>query len=840
MSRSARLLLAAGLLAGPAALGATTLGTVPASAAAGGEDAAGAGAGASAARGPATRASATSASATSAAPGLASVAITSVSPGYARPGQKVTVRGVLRNASRTTLRDVTVQLRSSSQALTDRADLTSYIAGAGASDVPEAGALTRIRGPVRPGTSAAWTAVLPAGAAGMTVFGVYPLAAQALSGGTPVAISRTLLPFWPTGREADQPRENIAWLWPLADTPQQGPCPGLLSNSMAGSLAAGGRLDALLQAGSGAAGRADKITWVIDPAVLSSAQSMTVPYVTGSDVSCRHGSTRPASAAAASWLGQLRTAVTGQPAVILPYADVDIAALVQQNLAGDIREAYADGRSIATQVLRRSVVSSAAGSQDTAADLTASMAWPADGLASYPMLETLAATDGIRAVVLSSAAMPPLQTLQYTPSAVSATPDGEGGDMRVLLADSTLTQILGSVTERSAPGAVFAARQLFLAETAMIAAEAPHLSRAIVVAPPQLWSPPASLAAGVLADTGSAPWLVPVSAGTLAAGQHASGQVPRAAPDRVGTGLVSPALLRGVVGADHGVQLVQSLRAHPAPRLNRAISGIESAALRGTAAGQRQAQALLRRVSLYVARQAGGISLIEPGRDTLGGSSGSIPVSVDNRLPYPVRVRVSLSFSKEEDGGFAVLAAPGTFTIPAATISTKKVKVRAPFGSTTISLRLTAPDGQPLPAMPVNMVVQSTHFGNLALIVAAAALGVFVITSASRALRRGHAPMPDSAAPDSAPAGRPAPADPGTAAAPGGTGGSHNGTGAPAASAAIPSSGPHATAGAGHEKPVETDTVGHDRAAPSPAGTDLAATEDADDYARATGWADSR
>jgi hypothetical protein len=50
----------------------------------------------------------------------------------------------------------------------------------------------------------------------------------------------------------------------------------------------------------------------------------------------------------------------------------------------------------------------------------------------------------------------------------------------------------------------------------------------------------------------------------------------------------------------------------------------------------------------------------------------------------------------------------------------------------------------------------------------------------------------------------------------------------------------NATGRGGHEQAEETDNVGDDRAAPAPAGTDLAGTEDADDYARVPGWADRR
>ena len=180
------------------------------------------------------------------------------------------------------------------------------------------------------------------------------------------------------------------------------------------------------------------------------------------------------------------------------------------------------------------------------------------------MLENLAAVDGIRTVVLSSAAMPPAAPASYTPSAVTTTPDGEGGDMRVLLADSTLTQVLGSVRARStAPGASFAAQQRFLAETAMIAAQGGHLSRAIVVAPPRHWNPPAGLASALLQETTTAPWLSPVSAGRLAADKHAPGQVARRAPDDTGAQRFSRSMLRSIKAANRAVQQVQSIRVKP-------------------------------------------------------------------------------------------------------------------------------------------------------------------------------------------------------------------------------------------------------------------------------------
>jgi hypothetical protein len=819
----------------------------------------------------------------------AAVTITGVSPAYARPGGKIRVSGVLRNTSRVAVRGVTVQLRSSSLSITDRDDLTNYAAGSGPSDVLEPGALTLIRGPVAPGASVRWTAVLPVNEVHMSVFGVYPLAAEAATSAVTLGTSRTFLPFWPTSKGAVQPRESIAWIWPLIDQPNQGPCPGLLDNSLAASMSSGGRLADLLSAGSSAAGRAAKLTWVIDPALAASAQTMASPYSTDASASCSPATAHAASAPAAAWLSGLRSAVAGQPAVATPYADVDIAALVQQNLDSDVHRAFADGRAGASAALKQDFTPQESAGPPSAADLTTALAWPADGLADYPMLETLAAVDGIKTVVLSSSAMPPVQTLPYTPSAVSSTPDGEGGDMRVLLADSTITQILGSVTAQSdPPGASFAAQQMFLAQTAMIAAESPHLSRAVVVAPPRRWNPPADLASGLLADTASAPWLAPVSAGTLAADQKATGQVARSAPEATGSHLAGASLLRGAAVADQRAALVQSLRVRPAPQLIRAIAGIESSAWRGSAAGQEHARVMLRRVLTYLGDQTDKVTIIEPGRDTLGGQTGPIPISIDNKLNYPVRVRVKFTVSQNRGGDFAVLSPPGVITIPAETVITKKVKVKASsIGSTTVSLRLLAANGQPLPGAPVNMTVQSTQLGTVTLVVLAAALAVFMVASASRAIRRGRSSggAAASAAPDGPGSGGPGPAhraegdsadrpaaggldhetgypaDHGAesgsahgsghraedeAALPPGRDAGHGadrGTGYPMTGQASRGSGPgpaDATGRGGHEQPEETDNVGHDRAAPGTAGTDLAATEDADDYARVPGWADRR
>ena len=91
--------------------------------------------------------------------------------------------------------------------------------------------------------------------------------------------------------------------------------------------------------------------------------------------------------------------------------------------------------------------------------------------------------------------------------------------MTVLLADHVLTGVLaaGDTSSGVLPASTqFAVSQRFLAETAMIAAEAPDSDRSIVVAPPEDWSPSAALAGELLSETTGTPWLTPAALGSLA------------------------------------------------------------------------------------------------------------------------------------------------------------------------------------------------------------------------------------------------------------------------------------------------------------------------------------
>jgi hypothetical protein len=152
------------------------------------------------------------------------------------------------------------------------------------------------------------------------------------------------------------------------------------------------------------------------------------------------------------------------------------------------------------------------------------------------------------------------------------------------------------------------------------------------------------------------------------------------------------------------------------------------------------------------------VQVIGPQRVTLGGLSGTLPVSISNRLP--VAVRVQLVVSAPSGGRIDVKLPARDVTVAAHTDQTLKLRVRAAVvGSTTIQLALTAPGGARLPAAEVTLTVQATHFGTLALYIIGIALAVFLLASVRRALRRGRGDQPATAG-----AGAPdAPGEPGGA-----------------------------------------------------------------------------
>jgi hypothetical protein len=666
-------------------------------------------------------------------PGGVAVSIDSIGPRrYAYPGATITVSGTITNDTGHPLAGAQVQLMSTSAAYQNRSDMERYASGKGTFyGSPILSAAWRYnRAELHSGVTVRWTVTFPAIEVGFTVFGVYPLDAVASSataaGLVTQGTGRTLLPYWPSSGSASSVQKlDISWVWPLIDRPQQGACPeDLATNELATSLAPGGRLNGLLAAGLQYSA-SSRLTWAVDPALLSDASVMSKAYKVGGNQGCTGTTVMPASRAASTWLSQLAAKTAADPMFVTPYADPDVSALSHAGLSQLVAEAYSLGNSVAGTDVRKSL-SGGTG-----------IAWPDGGAADSGVLTTLAREGKIGTTVLSSTQMP---TASYQDDAVAHVATGISTPMNVLLADSQISQLLGSTTASSSAGAQFAVEQDFLAETAQIVAEAPSAARSVVIAPPSRWDPSEAEAATLLSLTGS-PWLRSVPLPSLAT--ENSSISPAAASRQLPASQLAPQELSS--SYIRQVSTVQQLAGNFAsllPKssaitqsLSTAVAATASTAWRGP--GSAGGVAALIRLEGYIAGSEGQVRIVSSGNTVLlGGTSGSMSVSVANGLPDPIEVRVHASVPR---GSQLSVDNPDQLVyVPANQIKTVQLRLHsAALGSAQLQLQLLTRDGAPLAGKPEPpLTVETTRYGAALLILIAAALGVLVLTAMVRWVRR--------------------------------------------------------------------------------------------------------
>jgi hypothetical protein len=667
-----------------------------------------------------------------AAAGGVSVTLSSMNPSYATPGARVSLSGTVTNGTRQAKSGLLVQLLTSPTGFLTRDNMDSYLANGMASGLEQAGQPFLISATVPPGGSVTWSASFQVSTAGISVFGVYPVTAQLQDlAGDVFSTQQTLLPFWPGQKAASlQSPLKISWLWPLIDQPHHRACASLSNNDLAASLSPGGRLSTLLAAGA-SHGDAD-LTWVIDPALLSDVATMTQRYQVGDKANCTGATSEPARPAAGNWLAALRKVSAAQPTVITPYANADMTALVHHGLAADLATAFRTGDAVADSELHGT--------------FEPEVAWPPGGTADLSVLTYLAAHEHVSTVVLNSGEMRPTDAATvFQPDDAVSSLRVAGLPVNVLLSDETLTSVLraGDTSTGTLPKSTeFAVRQQFLAETAMIAAEAPNSARTIVVAPPQNWSPSQALAGDLLGETTATPWLAPTALGSLSSVPDTQRTVQRVPPPatKASPGELGKAYLNQVALVGARLAVYQSMLYKPGPDypqlLDQALIATESAAWRGAAAAQ--GRALIRSLKLYLTGAENKVKIITSAQVPMGGSSGLVPVSIQNGLRQSIKVNVVASAvnSPGRTSQLTIGRFQSLIVVPPSEPVTIRLPVTsAPQGSTQINLSLTSANGTPLP-VSAQLIVVSTRYGRAILFLIGAAIGVLVLTSVYRGTRR--------------------------------------------------------------------------------------------------------
>ena len=417
--------------------------------------------------------------------------------------------------------------------------------------------------------------------------------------------------------------------------------------------------------------------------------------------------------------------------MITPYANVDMTALVHEGLTADLATAYATGDAVADSVLHGT--------------FGHELAWPPGGTADLSLLANLATAEHVNTVVLNSSEMRPTNaaTVFHPDDAVTSLRVA-GLPMNVLLSDDTLTAVLktGDTSSGILPKATeFAVRQRFLAETAMIAAEEPNTARAVVVAPPEDWSPSQTLASDLLGETTTAPWLTPTALDGLSSAPDTQRAVSRQPPPstKASPGQLSRGYLARVreVGAQLGRYKSMLYKPDPAylQALDQALAATESAAWRG--GGMPQGLAQVKDLRDYLRSAEKKVKIIASAQVQMGGSSGQVPVSIQNGL-LDQAIRVKVVASAATTSQLTIGRFQDVVVVPPQQAVTVRLPVNsAPQGSTEIKLSLASPNGMPLTFVTgKSLTVASTRYGRAILVLIAAAIGVLVLTSVYRGTRR--------------------------------------------------------------------------------------------------------
>ncbi|MFD0899428.1 DUF6049 family protein [Actinomadura sediminis] len=550
------------------------------------------------------------------------IALKEIGPKTVRHDSKIKLTGLVRNRTDAALDGVSVRFRFSNRPVISRSALQEY-SKTPAYRLPYHGPVQRLRSAAEPGVKYAWELQTTAKALGLPPTGtpgVYPVGVEVLNAaGAPVGGLTTFLTYMPD--DTNFKPVAIGWVWPLADEQHRTTDATFIDDELSEALAPEGRLSRLVNA---AEATDTPITWAVDPALLDDVRTMASGAYTvrapGSDESER----KPQSRAAAAWLEALAESAKDDPYFTLPYADPDLVALVRHKMPQQVRAAFApDNLKVASEVLGRAP--------------DARVAWPTGGSVGHDTADWLAKNvlgDG-GAFLLSSKHFQ--RPAQGSPNATT-TFETSHGAQPTLLYDETLNDIVSDSGDTI--GSSLLTEQRFLAETAMIAAEAPALQRTVVVAPDHRWDPVPGLAQRLLEYTQNADWLKEVPLGDI---EDAAPQ-PRVwnnYPDHYERYELGESYLKRVWTISRRAESFHSVMVEPYNlSYEKALLRIVSSAWR---ADSKDAKAARVALSDQLARDMGQVRFLTPEskRINMTGSTGTLPVSIENELDdQAVRVRL--------------------------------------------------------------------------------------------------------------------------------------------------------------------------------------------------------
>ena len=570
----------------------------------------------------------------------------------------------------------------------------------------------------------------------------------------------------------------VGLMWPIISRPHRGVGGVFLDDSLAGEISAGGTLTGRLDALAASGMPPQNVTLTVDPMLLDELQAMTAGYrvqapgtvqaplsrapaATATSIS---GSSPPSgpghgtgtavqtpqtgavagatsggsagesdtvagtgTAAASAFLQRLRQLAAHTTVLVLPYSNPDAVALTRAGSGRTITSLAATGRSVAARILRRP-------------DLVTTVALPPDALADPATLESY------RAAGYTSVVLPGSGVTGATGTGLGRLQAGKAGSLPAVLDDSILRPMLDDLL---VPAKGSTGGQSLNSAVAIIGQHAFDGDRR-----PFLRVPDRTVDTAGLNDLGTA---IRAMAADGAVGQASPARLAATAPSAItGTAvfpaasdadLLPPDYLRQLseVGADlasltgaTSAKATTTPGTEPPPTpntvgttllhsLSAALQPLDSASLR---MDRSPATAVLATVSGTAAGIRGGVTILPTqGSYTLASSDSPLVLTVQNRLPYPVRVKIAIGGGQQ-----AGLNADLPASVLLGADSTQQLNIPTNVsraGSFVIYAQLMGLDGRAWnPAVPLR--IRSNAYGALTIILISVAGGVLLLMVALR------------------------------------------------------------------------------------------------------------
>lgn len=595
---------------------------------------------------------------------------------------------------------------------------------------------TPLTGALAPGRSVEFSVTAPlqgTDSLDITQPGVYPLMINVQGvpayGNTARLVAGTmLLPVIAPPGGVAPPTETapsgLTVIWPLVDQQPRviGTAdnePVLSDDSLATSLAPGGRLFGLLDAVHQTATPAllSSLCFAVDPDLLDTVRAMANGYRvrTGPGTSVAG----QGQAAAALWYSTLRGLTQGHCVLALPYADADLTAL-----------AHAGGNTL----MQLAMSDSASVTATLGANALTTVAWPADGTIDSATVSGLAAV-GVNTVLLDQDAV--------TPPAGSAAAPLIGGGVRMLPIDPVVSGAMVPRTDEPNVDEAGVSTQDGLAATIYQTVFA-RSGGPLLVTPPRRWTPTETQATAFLAATATVlgdHYAVPTSLADAVHGPLSGAPATPNYPPQDATAEVSHQVAAEAVRIDARLRDVENSmtkdHTRPTPVLpGQLITPLRQDVLRAVSSAWRDdgvtgATGALTDANAQFAALTRRIQVVQPSLPLLLGSKHSrIPVTIENGLAVDMSVRVDLTGDPGLPSGTKedVIPAGASATVFISTSVTRSGRLSAYATVRTLG-------GTQL-GQVARLELVSSAYGTIIVIVTAVAFGLLVLLSGRRIYRR--------------------------------------------------------------------------------------------------------